>query len=409
MHEMGLGMKRYDLLIQQCDSAIRAGRTSEASKLLSAISPARVPREWRVGLAKLCRRAGLNSLGMRLLTNALRRLNEAADRPTSAELAEYSMLLLRSGAVPEALEKLGGVDTHEVPDALLYRAFGHFARWEYAAAIPHLESYLKESLTPYARLVGRTNLGSAHAECRHHDVALTILNENIRETQAGGHLQLQGNCHAFCAQVHMQNGDYKLARKEIEAAQRIFPLTQINDHFLVTRLALLLEGLETKSEAPFEKLRQLAVSKRAWGSLRDADLFSLKVRFDHVRHLHLYFGTPFAGFRERIEQELGRTPARSVYVLGPIRSPRLDLTTGKINGTAMFRTGGKCHQMLEVLLRDFYQPYRIAGLYSELFPREQYDIQSSPGRVHQLLWRTRQWLEQKKFLSIFMKSTDSIR
>jgi hypothetical protein len=55
--------------------------------------------------------------------------------------------------------------------------------------------------------------------------------------------------------------------------------------------------------------------------------------------------------------------------------------------------GKKIHQLVEVLLRDFYSPLKLGGLFRELFPGEYFDPDSSPGRVHQLIWRARRWLE----------------
>jgi hypothetical protein len=47
-------------------------------------------------------------------------------------------------------------------------------------------------------------------------------------------------------------------------------------------------------------------------------------------------------------------------------------------------------------LRDFYRPLRIGALFSELFPGEVFDINSSPDRVHQFLRRARRSLRAHK-------------
>jgi hypothetical protein len=122
----------------------------------------------------------------------------------------------------------------------------------------------------------------------------------------------------------------------------------------------------------------------------------LKVNFNENRFLHLLFGTPYASFRERILLEFHRSIGQTNYVLGAKPSPRFDVQTGMIDGAIGVKAGSKLHQMIEVLLRDFYEPVRIAGLFSALFPEEHYNVSSSSSRVRQLISRTRRWLEREK-------------
>ena len=50
-----------------------------------------------------------------------------------------------------------------------------------------------------------------------------------------------------------------------------------------------------------------AIRKRS----READLFSLKLKFDLVQFLHLVFGTRYPKYRQRICEKLGDLPARA--------------------------------------------------------------------------------------------------
>lgn len=61
----------------------------------------------------------------------------------------------------------------------------------------------------------------------------------------------------------------------------------------------------------------------------------------------------------------------------------------------MENPGGKCVQLLEVMLRDFYESLRVAGLHAALYPDEYFDITTSPDRVRQLIRRTRGWLKER--------------
>src|SRR5262249_1530027 len=125
-----------------------------------------------------------------------------------------------------------------------------------------------------------------------------------------------------------------------------------------------------------------ALASHNWEDARLADLYSVQIDFKNSKFLHLIFGTPFQGFRTKIYNEIGHKPDRSTYYLGEKQAPRLDLANGEIGGLPAFNVGRKIHQLIEILLRDFYHPLRIAGIFSELFPGEHFDVSSSPDRTH---------------------------
>lgn len=389
----------YAELVKVCDEEIKRGQPKQVARRLYKLNATRVPREWRLPLARICRRAGLYSLGLHLLVKiALATRQKPNEEITDAEMAEYGVLLLRSGALSEGLEKLGRVNTDAVPEALLYRAFAHFARWEFDQAVPIIENYLRANLTSYAAQTGRTNLAFALVESRKHEAALKLLDENIRIAAESGHTQQQSNALALRGQVFAQEGDFKAARAEFAKAQKLFGDSQTNDQLFAQKWNLILSGLELKSVKPFNELRSLAQSKNSWETWREADLFSLKVEFNRERFVHLYFGSPYDGFRQRIVAELGiPAPTQPIYVLGLKSSPRMDLRTGKLDGVEVLNPGRKCHQVLDLLLHDFYRPVRIAGLFSEMFPQEQFNISSSPHRVRQILSRTRAWIKAEGY------------
>lgn len=386
-------MRHFEILLQECDADIRAGKPHNVVGRLAHVGTAKIPREWRLPLAKICRRAGLYALGLRLLT---RFVNSPAPKASAAELTEYSALLVRSGAVDEALEYLETVDFKEVPESLLIRAFALFSVWEFQKAIPELENYLKAPLSKDALLVGRSNLAFAHVEVRQHETARKLLEENIRIAKEQGYAHLETYNKGLLAQVYLQEGNFVRARETISLIASDISNSQTNSDWSVVKLMLILDGLENKDPKPFARLRQLATEKKDWPALRDADLFLLKVDFKVETFLHLYFGSPLPGFRRCIQQEIGQIPERQIYVLGKKKSPRLDLQTGEVDHESGIRAGFKTHQLLRALLRDFYQPMTIGGLHAALNPGEHFNIGSSPDRVHQVVRRTRKWLAENK-------------
>src|SRR4051794_13851571 len=110
----------YQKLVQNCDEAIRRGEIARAAHPLRELNLARIPKVWCLPLAKTCRRAGLTTSGLKILTPIVlspqRRLSTV---PTEEELSEYAILLQRNGSVREAQSLLSRLDGERVPDALL--------------------------------------------------------------------------------------------------------------------------------------------------------------------------------------------------------------------------------------------------------------------------------------------------
>lgn len=389
-------MMLFEQLIQKCDTEIRAGRPQIAAHLLTQLNSAQIPREWRFSLAKICRRAGLYSRGLRILTPVMYpRRSEEESPPSAMELAEYSILLIRNGEINEAVERLLKVNVEEVPEALLYRAIGHFMLWEFRASVPILKEFVARSHSPHDRLVGRMNLAHALVEMRAHSEAVQLLDENLELAKELEHLQLQNVCHVFRSQSYLQNGDLAAAEKDLARVRRDSAFGT-NDQFLVRKWEFILKGLKDKDPREFESLKEMARGRRDWEALRDADFFSLKVNFDLERYLFLFFGSPFPDLRERIHLEFGKAVERNVYVLGKKQAPRFDLASATIDNVPVEIAGGKCHQLMDALLLDFYRPLQVAGIFSKLYDGEYFNHRTSPKRVQEIVRRTRKWLASKR-------------
>jgi hypothetical protein len=239
-------------------------------------------------------------------------------------------------------------------------------------------------------------LAYALVELRRHSEALQILDENIAWLKENNQLRLLGNCYALRAEVHLQAGDLAAARAAVELAHQASDSGRSNDQFLITRIDLLLKGFETRTPEPFLELKARAAQNHDWEAMREADLYRLKIDFQMPEYLHLVFGSSKRGFRARIQAELGAHAVPNSYVLGDASAPRFDIVRGEIDGKPVSKRGTKCHQLVEILLRDFYQHLRVASLFSELFPGEHFDVVHSTDRVHQLILRTRQWLKDEQ-------------
>lgn len=399
---------KYLALVAECDVLIKAGRINQVSKLISDLVIAQVPRIARQGLAKCCRRIGLIGIGLRLLHPVIRS-QKILDEPVSAqEICEYSALLARNGSVFEALELLKSVDTTLAPEAFLYLGQCHILNWEYAEAVHYFEKFLSSNGDEYSKLVARVNLISGLIVLFKFDEAAVILSETIALAEKSGAARLKANCLELWGQVHFWRKDFPEARKMLSAAAAIFSNVQSTDQFLILKTEAIMNALETKSAEPLARFRNLAVERRNWEGIREADLFLQQISPSQNSLDHLIFGTPKTAYRRRIEMLVGSHPSEK-YVLGQTTGPQLQLRTGKVIGGSSPPLGKKIHQVISTLNKDFYAPVNVGTLFYELYPDEYFNVDSSPFRIRQAILRTRQWLEQNDIPASIEQSQGSYR
>jgi len=389
----------FDQLIQKCEALLRGGKTQDVAPLLAAIKPAQIPKEHRKPLASVCRRAGLLTLGLKILAPNVRDLSLVnIEKPQPAEMAEYGALLWRVGAVSEALSVLEAVDSREAPEALLYQAFCYFSQWEYAEALPILEMYLRAPLSRYAAMVGCVNICAALVGTRRYGAARDLLNSNLELTRHGGFWRLHSNCLELSAQVHIHQGEFDKARLDLSRASQLLNDQRMTDQLYIKKWQAILTAFETEDVNDLVLFREEAKRRDEWESVREADLFWLKFRFDEEKFDHLIFGTPFLPYRERAMLELGKKPARAAYTYGAANAPTLDIATGTLGGCSSdLKPGNLVHRVLEALTRDLYRPHSLGAFFSAMFPGQHFDPYSSPNRLHKLVSRTRKWLESRQF------------
>lgn len=397
----------FESLLRECDEHIRQGRDERAHRLLRDLEISKLPHGLRRDFANLCRRSGLLAQGLRILTPLIR--DETASEP---ERAEYAMLLQRSGAVTEALALLQKLDPRKDPQVLLFQAFCHFNEWNYEAALPLLQRYLEFPLAEYPRLIARVNLVACLLTLRLWEDAESEIARAFSESENAG--RLRGNLHELRAQLHLSRENYAQAREDLAKAQEILGGIQNEDLLFVRKWKAVIDLNEKTNSEPMKKVLVDAENASDWETAREARLFLLSERFDVDAYLELLVGTPFTGYRARIQNrlaqiELPELPSR--WRWGASDSAALDLATGELNGVnrEVRPPTAKCLQLIEALSQDLFRPQSLATLFGHLFPRERFDICSSPQRVHQIMARTRRWLNDNDLPLVIEESGGQFR
>lgn len=385
-------MPTLDEHLTRLDRLIRAGKGGVARREIEGLAERRVPRDKLADVARLCWRVHAPQIGIRLLHAVVRPPPKRPTEATEAERAEYAHCLARAGADHEAWAILEGLDPERLPRVLFYRMTVLVGRWDYASAVPLLRRYLSlVSPRGYLHLVGRVNLAAALIYERRYREVRALLSDLLHETTLRRLQLLRGNVLELSALSLMGQRRWDRAEELLGEAERALSESEALDELVVRKwraiLAVRRAPKDPRAAEALARVRAEAVERRHWETVRECDRYRAIATGDRARLTRLYYGTPFAEYRERLIADFGKAfePRESyVWKLGPGSTSVLDLLSGDADGGGRgLKPGSAPYRLLHVMVSDFYRPFRLVELYARTFPGEYYNPETSPWRVHQ--------------------------
>ena len=239
---------------------------------------------------------------------------------------------------------------------------------------------------------------------RRHVPAEALLRGLLHETSVRKLWLLLGNSLELSAANFVMQRELGKAGAMLEKAERLLERSATSGEFFVRKWqAIRALGLAPSDESawrPVEGIREEARERGHWETIRDCDRFLALFTADTSLATHVWFGTPYGGFRSRLVADFGTglvLPRSYRWRLGKEEgaAPRIDLRTGEIDGgRGTLKTGTSIHRLLLALAADFYRPFRIASLHFTLFSDRFFDPQSSLHRVHGQVRLLRAWLAE---------------
>jgi hypothetical protein len=352
-----------------------------------------------LGYANIARRIHNFRLALAILNPVVRSANPSLVA-TDEEKIEYAESLRKLGAVNEAEQMLRGVNAERNPDALLILAFCHFSKWQYHETLPLLERCIaNESLPAYRRTVAKLNLAATYVYLERYDQAVPLLNELKKHTVEFGHKLLHGNVLELLAQTAIAGDQWAQARDQLEQAGRILNEVDSVDGLFVHKWQAILKSLELRAAQPeLGQVRERALREQHWETVRECDFYLGLTGADPELLQHLYFGTPFTSYREKIVRRAGPTLSLPEHYIWSqkdgARESLIEVGSGQCAGREGLAEGQLIHRLLIVLSRDFYRPAPLLALFGALFPDEFFNPVSSPNRIHQATKKLRVWLRE---------------
>ena len=389
-------MSSIDQFFPEIETLIRQGKLKTAVSILQKINLPKNSTLHKLTMANYCRRLNLNHKGLIILEKQMPKNYKATTIEEARVVAEYAILLSQNGSAEEGQKILALNRKIECVDILLASAWCHFEKWEYAEALPELLQYVKDQTDPYLRHLGLVNLAETQLHLGSVPACLRNIKLAIHYAEKHNYDRLLANCLQLRGQAYSQLGEMTKSEFDLQRALHLFGQNESSDSLLITRQIAFNKAKISNSVKPIIRFSEKAKQMKAWESLRECDLHLLTMKFESKLFHRLYFGTPSSAYRNRLRKLFPTQQNNNYFSIGSEGAPNIfDSEKLLLNGKKLLATK-QTKLLLEILISDFYRPISIGGIFTALFPSENYDCHSSPQRIHQALKRFRKWLAGNK-------------
>ena len=392
---------------EKIEFAIRNGNRAEARSYLKELRGQSYTRARATTFANFARRCGMLQLAQQIMEPIVRPKVSRGEKVTPDESAAYALILVGLGAVAEGVKLLNEANA-ESSEVILAQAFAATKSWDYETAEERLLKFERcAGPGDYQRMTASVNLAASQIALGKHAEASIRIDLILNETRKRGWHLLHKNARELATQLAVLRSDWKafdIITKSVEQTKE----SEFNlDDFFMSKWSAIAE-LNRTNGAPVSisrlaKVRAQAVLNHHFETVRDCDYQRAVVARDENLALHVYFGTPYKSFRSRIATTTSswlEIPDSYVWKInsGRDRNSKIsrvfDLDQGIEVGTKIETAKGRSlHSALKVLSSDFYRPFQMGSLLSEMYPDEQINSNSSPKRAAYLMHRLRRWFE----------------
>lgn len=394
------------------DHWIRQGESAKVRQLCQALNFKKIPRALIVEYAQIARRVGSIDLILKWLGPIVHPKKILEKEVTPQEKAIYGLGLVRAGAFREAQQILEGITAEEDPQAAFYRASLFINQWNYRKAIPQLKKYIRDpAVLPYAKLVGRLNLCASLISVRKFDAAEIEIERLMRKLQLGKTELLRGNLFEIRSQFYFEKGDWGRALEDLGSAEALLKRADPRSRLYVDKWKTIIRQKQLRSDSlgidcqnlgigekvsreeilSLGQLRERAVNIQDWETLRDCDLNEAVDNQDFNLGLRVFWGSHLAPYKRRVLDLFhnGLTIGNEFVWISPYgkAAESVDSDLVALAPTTLLK------KFFFLMTRELYRPLRITELSDFLHPQEFFNPQSTPEKIHSLVLRARNWLE----------------
>lgn len=366
-----------------------------------------VPRKFAADLGHFARLCSQYDRAIGLLYPYVRPPRGSITEPSDVEKAVYATTLVEIGATGEATELLKSIDGDKVPRVHFGRGLAEVKTWNWKAAIPHFEAALERG-HPASSAANKAWLGAAYMYgTANFQRSRILLEESLRESTASANLFVHQRALKFLVESYFLLRDWRHATRAIERLERLADEEGVIYYRKIAQQwRIMVSAFNPRDQRhqleELTAIRDWFLAREHWEDARSCDFYRASHSRDLALLTHLYFGTPFASLRSRIEQLVGgveKLPQQYLWMPdGKTKSSHaLNVLTGESDlSRARLKSGQNLQRLLALLCSDFYCPMRLAQVHEHLYPGDYFNPLSSPDRVHQVMHRLRSWLTKAK-------------
>ncbi|MCB9072824.1 MAG: hypothetical protein H6623_04315 [Bdellovibrionaceae bacterium] len=373
-----MSTEKYLNLRQHILSLVDSLQLDKATKALKSLATEDIPRELRRDFAVLARRSHLYNIALRILQPNV----YGVDKPSQADVFEYASSIRKIGLIRQCrilLDRAG-----EGKEQELYRAYSEVHEWNYKDAKTHFDHYLATyNLSERERIVTFLNLVSCNIFLGNFEIASQQLGE-LSKINEQEYFQFYLNYRELLGQFYLAQGDTQAASAIFNESldktteQNSTTVLFLKKWLIITKCA---EGEYYKEG--IDRLKREIRKACHWESLRDFDYHLARYQQNVGGLRQVYFNTPFAGYRERMERQTGLNLHQEPYFI--VQRGEGDQTAEPFDAEALnLKLGMLPHRLLLLLLSDSYHPWSIPRIFDYLFAEEIYNPNSSPKKIYAL-------------------------
>lgn len=373
--------------LSEADTLIRAGQSAKAQVIVQRLAKLKVPRARVEEFSSIARRCNRWEISLGVLKPYIYPKVKSRAVVSDSERIEYALSLQRAGALQESMNILSRTEVRELPAATLGRAFAAMKQWDYGTARKELDEYLKHEakISEYQAIIARVN----RLACLGYEASAEFFDEfeclsPILSSQT--YRLLWANSQEILALRLLELGRYKETEERVQQALTMIGRNDGPYALLLQKYERVAQSLMRGSIEELLSFRKEALAAFDWETLRHLDYYATILQPDGHWAKRVFFGTPYAGFRRKLEALRAFSEKDFVVVAGSKEKVFDPWFPGSHEGDLV-------HRLLVLLLRDWYRPLSVGGIFAALHPEEKFDVDSSFARVRQLLKRATSWLK----------------
>lgn len=381
-----------DSFLDELDTLIKSGQGHLAREKLSAAKGQFIPRADRHLYSKMALRLGLPQKSYQFLKDIIVLEKDKMDRLTDFERAQLGLTYKQLGATEYAKKTLSAIDHTKCPDADLYLAITHFNLWEYEQAIPLLRRYISSvRADSQQEMIGYLNLASAYLftdDFTQVEDCLNLAEERGLELR---HQLVMANILELRAQLYIKQGNFSQATAVLHKAKSLIKDETSNYALFVEKwfaIAALVENPTSNHVLPkLKSVRQKAFDLAHWETIRDIDFHHAIFLKDKFLFNRVYWGSAYASYRKKLVRYFGGAEGLTLdFLLSEHPEPEIvfdvrdRIAVAKICNEEV-KVDSVQIRLLQILLTDFYAPFKSVQLFFKIFPGENVDPDFAIQRV----------------------------